>query len=44
MISAWYLLWILPLTLGVGGIIGVAVMCCLFVAKEADRDINENNE
>lgn len=28
----------------IGGFIGVTVMCCLFVAKEADRDINENNE
>jgi gas vesicle protein len=26
----------------IGGFIGVAVMCCLFVAKEADKEIYKN--
>jgi gas vesicle protein len=25
----------------IGGAVGVTVMCCLFVAKEADKDTNK---
>ena len=28
----------------IGGAVGVAVMCCLFVAKEADKEIYKNKE
>jgi hypothetical protein len=46
MINAWNLIWIIPLSVIVGGIAGVFVACWCFAAGEADKAVKrwENDD